>query len=118
MISIFQDHICTVLEFRGSQTSTLSKDHIYAVLAMLRVSTIHALRSLIDFNLWDMMNFLNQQAVPDRNFEWVDHTLLRRDLHDFLMQPGMMDTWIHPQAFLHFLSPPARQLMQLMLSRL
>ena len=79
----------------------------------VELSMIHGLRS--PFNLWDMMNFLNLQAGPEKNFEWVGHTHVRRDLHDFLMQPGMMDTWIRPQAFLHFLSPFARQLM---LSRL
>ena len=81
----------------------------------VELNTIHALRSRQDVNLWDMMNFLNQQVGPEKNCEWVGHTLVRRDLQGFLMQPGMMDTWIHPQAFLHFLSPSARQLM---LSRL
>ena len=56
----------------------------------VELSTIHSLRSPRDFNLGDIMNFLNQQSDPERPFEWVGHTLVRRDLHDFLMQLGMM----------------------------
>ena len=82
----------------------------------VELSTTHTLRSPPDVNLlWDLMNFLNQQSGPDRHFEWIGHCLIRRDLYNFLMQPGMMNTWVHPQAVLHFLSPSARQLM---LSRL
>ena len=77
----------------------------------MELSTIHTLRSPPDVNLRDLMNFLNQQPGPDRHFEWIGHCLIRRDLYNYLMQPGMMDTWIHPQAFFHFLSPSARQLI-------
>ena len=93
------------LDFLLKVPSTLS------IVDPVELSTIHTLRSPPDFNLWDLTNFLNQQSGPERHFEWNGHCLIRRDLHNFLMQPGMMDTWIHPQAFLHFLSPSARQLM-------
>ena len=81
----------------------------------VELSTIHTLRSPPDVNLWDVMHFLNLQTSPGRDFQWIGHCLIRRNLYDFLQQPGMLDTWVHPQAFLHFLSPSARQLM---LSRL
>ena len=81
----------------------------------VELSTIHTLRSPPDVHLWDVMHFLNLQTSPGRDFQWIGHCLIRRNLYDFLQQPGMLDTWVHPQAFLHFLSPSARQLM---LSRL
>ena len=86
-----------------------------AINDVVELSTIHTLRSPPDVNLWDVMHFLNLQTSPGRDFQWMGHCLIRRNLYDFLQQPGMLDTWVHPQAFLHFLSPSARQLM---LSRL
>ena len=81
----------------------------------VELSTIHTLRSPPDVNLWHLMNFLNLQTSPERDFQWVGHCLIRRSLYHVLQQPGMFYTWVHPQAFLHFLSPSVRQLM---LSRL
>ena len=93
------------LDFLLKAPSTLS------IVDPVELSTIHTLRSPPDVNSWDLMNFLNQQSDPERHFEWIGHCLIRIDLHDFLKQPGMMDTWIHQEAVLHFLSPSARQLM-------
>ena len=77
----------------------------------MELSTIRTLRSPQDVSLWDVMHFLNLQTSPERDFQWIGHCLIRRNLYDHLQQPGMLDTWVHPQAFLHFLSPSARQFM-------
>ena len=82
---------CRYLGFLLKVPSTLS------TVDPVELSTIHSLRSPPDFNLRDMMNFLNQ-AGPEKHFERVGHTLVRWDFHNFLMQPGMMDSCIHPQA--------------------
>ena len=57
--------------------------------ASMYLATVRGLRSPADFNLWDMMSCFNLQAGPDKNFERVGHTLVRRYLHTYLMQPGM-----------------------------
>ena len=58
------------LDFLLKVPSTLS------IVDAVELSTIHTLRSPPDVNLWDLMNFLNQQPGPDRQFEWIGHCLI------------------------------------------
>ena len=97
------------LDFLLQVPSTLS------IVDPVELGTIHSLRSPPHFNLWDMMNFLNQQNGAQRPFEWVRHTLVRRALHEFsCSHAGYLDSPTNILALFEPLSSPTcRELLDL-----